>query len=673
MKFKKFIKDNIKRISSVILCIVLIFSLSITTYAFDGEAGGLDKEILNEYIEDATVFRNNTSFPFGEIPVYSPFNHKTLYYILKWPLTNDGWVVADDEYLAITTFVSGVNHYRTYYLIPEWNTELNGNYFFSALHEDFEFPDLYSLIWLENYGSSPASILKNYSILSDVGTSAYMNGYIYTVEHGGDNLIHSVSELYYGSYVECLKKMPYSSSSFSIVQIYYGSKSELSRPIPEGQTVEKVKAKNLNYLVSSSTYSVSAYDYFDTEAAGNSFISSDISFNYYNWSTYTLPVPECIRGSNFPSGYNELSFKSTDANYYLKEDGYFNSDRAFIYLPTKFSSNSRVNGTLIVFPEGVKSPIVYLKFCKGGGGGFFQLLSKVDYEVYGCDGTLHGTFDAETTTYTCIKNTSTSGTPIMYYNVTTSSNPSMVAGTEYKTYPCYYHSSNKTTIYLNCIYGNSVTLSMFPKNANTLGFYTYVSPNIVSEVLDKGNTGTVGGNIFDNIGGGGGFPSDTDWEKMWEFTIDYDSFESDAFKGYERSPYPDLPFTTLEGINLFTLPDDCATYMVQCVQWFGDELVSFTEYVGGPVAKVAAMMKMMFENAPDFLGTMFLLFFFFLVVMKIMQFDTALLVASGSADIYTGIKRDERLREQRLEKEKREREKQERQAKKQSKRKDGGS
>lgn len=651
MKFKKFIKDNIKRISSVILCIVLIFSLSITTYAFDGEAGGLDKAILEEYISDANVFYNPE-----ELPVYSPFNHTTLYYILKWPLVNSGWEVSTKEYLSVTT-TSSDGLYYTYYLIPERNIESMDSFHFSVLFDDFTFPDFYELLYGDYSTVSNNRLTVNQafkttinqngilSILPDSPSYAdFINGYVYcTVRSSQSNTLMSVSEIYYGSYANCFNNMPTS----NIVQIYYHSEESLTRDLPDFFTNNIVSTKNLNYLVSVSTYSVTAYDYFDNNAAANGFMSESVSFTNQGLGrngggTPTYYVPECIRGPNYPEGVSSLSSVSTDDNYYLK-DGYLTSERSYLFIPTWLGSSSASYMNCIVFPEEVETPILYFKFCKGYSGKYtyLQLLSKVDYDFY-YGGILIGSFDAETTTFSCVATAQFSPSQSgysLYHTLTTDYNNNsnaIVPTSDYIVYPYLMYAHNSylgSTFSLRHIYGNDMVFSIFPDNSDTLGFYTYVSPSIMEEVLDKGNSGEVGGNIFDNIGGGG-FPSDTDWEKMWDFTIDYDSFESDAFKGYERAPYPDMPFATLEDINLFTLPDDVITYMVQCIQWFGDELTRFTEYVGGPVAKVTTIMKMMFENAPDFLGTLFLLFFFFFAIMKIMQFDTSYYLASMSTDIH---------------------------------------
>ena len=664
MKFKKFIKDNIKRISSVILCIVLIFSLSITTYAFDGEAGGLDKAILEEYISDANVFYNPE-----ELPVYSPFNHTTLYYILKWPLVNSGWEVSTKEYLSVTT-MSGDGLYYTYYLIPERNIESMDSFHFSVLFDDFTFPDFYELLYgdYSTVSNNKLTVNKSFkttinqngilSILPDSPSySDFINGYVYCTVRTSENTLTSVSEIYYGSYANCFNSMPTS----NIVQIYYHSEESLTRDLPDFFTNNTVSTKNLNYLVSVSTYSVSAYDYFDTTAV-DSFTSTAFPKLSYSVPNTDFGVPECIMGPNFPSDTTTLSWKSTSSNYYL-QDGFFTSDRAFLMFNTAAKSSSRTETYFIVFPEEVKTPILYAKFLGYGGGqyyqSFLQLISKVDYDIYK-GSLLVGHFDAETTTFRCEYNASQwsyhyqdYGAFIMYFNTggayDNSDSYRMIVGEEYKVYPYLNYSMGISQFRLN-MYGNSVAFSIFPSNSGSLGFYTYVSPNISDEVLNNGNSGEVGGNIFDNIGGGGGFPSDTDWEKMWEFTIDYDSFESDAFKGYERSPYPDLPFATLGDINLFTLPDDILTNMTQCIQWFGDELTRFTEYVGGPVAKVTTMMKMMFENAPDFLGTLFLLFFFFFVIMKIMQFDTGYLLAQSSSDLNSHINAQNREIQKRTEK-----------------------
>ena len=138
MKFKKLIKDNTKRISAVILCMILMFTLSITAFAMDGEIGGLDKELLNEYVSDAYVFYNPSN-----LPIYSPFNKDVLYYDFKWPVPSEETVFQDDEYVAITVD-DGSGFYYVYYVVPE---SFKNNSFTDIILNLFDgsadYPDIY--------------------------------------------------------------------------------------------------------------------------------------------------------------------------------------------------------------------------------------------------------------------------------------------------------------------------------------------------------------------------------------------------------------------------------------------------------------------------------------------------------------------------------------------------
>lgn len=211
MKFKQFIKDNIKRISSVILCIVLMFSMTITTLAFDGESiSPIDKELLKEYIPSADVLYNSTGNP-----IYSPFNLDVLYWTMKIPIVNEGWECSKYEYFALTTGGFGEDISTTYYVVPERIASGLANWFVDFVRGDNGMPGVYNL-GLINAKLSQSTTSSGYNYLSTSNTtwnfgsfqnesslvdySSFVKAYVYSVTRSAEGNILSVSELYYGFY-----------------------------------------------------------------------------------------------------------------------------------------------------------------------------------------------------------------------------------------------------------------------------------------------------------------------------------------------------------------------------------------------------------------------------------------------------------------------------------------
>jgi len=519
-------------------------------------------------------------------------------------VTPDGWEVSKTEYVALTTESGGL--YYTYYLIPERDTSKLASFFINWWC-GYEFPDFYFRLFIKNTELSSdgkyLSAIEGYNDAIDRGMSIvsgsmadYMLGYVYCTVRSKDNTLVSVSELYYGDYDKCLDYLP----TNNITQLYYNSSHDLSVSSTSQSEYESfpptsVKTKNLNYLVSVSTYSITAYDYFDNTAAANGFMSDQIPrFTYSGLGkngggSCNIVVPECIRGPNYPTEYNYLSMNSSEPNYYLQE-GFFTSDRAFIMFPSYSSTSSACHMNIFVFPEEVKTPILYAKYCLGDNRKaytFLQILSKVDYEFY--HGTiLQGTFDAETTTYTCIQNSSNINTYYdlpMNYELNSNSmskyGATMQAGTEYKVYPYlrYNMGNSASGISLLNWFGNNTTFSIFPDNSNTLGFYTYVSPNISDEVLNNGNSGEVGGNIFDNIGGGGSLGPDIFFDG--EFFTELNN--SEVFD-LDLPPYPDASgIFNVDFSDIWLIPERIIEYLILVIDWISTSFEIFVDKIGGPI------------------------------------------------------------------------------------------
>ena len=367
-----------------------MFSLSITTFALDGEIGGLDKEILKEYIRSSTVLFNP-----DELPVYSPFNHTTLYYLCKWPVGGTGTEASDTECLSLTYEEGGL--YYTYYIFPERFTEETSGFdslFDRVLYSSFDFPDLYvkmlgdisevsedgKTITFTN-SKSLGEMITDYSVHPEA--LQYFMGYVYSTVRSKEGSLLSINEIYYGAYNEALSYIP----NKNYCQINYFSDAFLSVDLPSVFSEKIVSTENLNNLVSVSTYSITAYDYFDNDSVDSLVSNFELTFTYtpeqwgYN-SDYRFYVPESIRGPNFPAGTDYLYYSSDSQYYYLKE-GYLSTERPFLILPCLSSISSNVQSNYIfVFPEDT-TPLIYFKsYRQQPGVIWLQILSKVDYELY---------------------------------------------------------------------------------------------------------------------------------------------------------------------------------------------------------------------------------------------------------------------------------------------------
>lgn len=664
MKFKQFIKDNIKRISTVILCIVLMFSMTITTLAFDGESiSPIDKELLKEYIPSADVLYNSTGNP-----IYSPFNLDVLYWTMKIPVVNEGWECSKYEYFALTTGGFGEDISTTYYVVPERIASGLANWFVDFVRGDNGMPGVYNL-GLINAKLSQSTTSSGYNYLSTSNTtwnfgsfqnesslvdySSFVKAYVYSVTRSAEGNILNVSELYYGFYTEIgeAKVLP----NNQITQIYFHSNADhkFESYISNGLnnynllTYEgNVSAVNSNYYVSTSTYSITAYDFFDTTAI-DTFTSSVFPNLTYSVPNTDFGVPECIRGPNFPSDTTTLSWKSTSVNYYLQE-GFFSSDRAFLMFNTAAKSSSRTETYFIVFPEEVKTPILYAKFLYYGGGNysqsFLQLISKVDYDIYG-GSQLVGHFDAETTTFRCEYNASQwsyhyqdYGAFIMYFNTGGAYDNSdayrMIVGEEYKVYPYLNYNMGVNYFRLN-MYGNNAVLSLFPSSSGSLGFYSYVSPNIVDEVLGKGNTGESGGDI-------GGGPTGPDIFFDGDFFTELNN--SEVFD-LDLPPYPDASgIFDIDIADIWLIPERIVEYLILVIDWISSSFEIFINKVGGPIEKFFLIMKIIFENMPDIFRIGFILLIFTLLGLRLLQYGSSSInMVSGTvSSSYSRISRNKR-------------------------------
>ncbi len=677
MKFKKFIKDNIKRISAVILCMILLFTCSITALAFDGEAPSkvLTSNDLLEYHEETYVYYNSH----GD-PIYSPFNFKVTNSVMSLSTTSggsSGTVSLDtDVYFSISTeYLGSFYGLKTYYIIPATLSDYN---IFDAMKDKVlnwtnlkvGWYNIFSLFLEKSYstGSSSSNTypIFDFSKLGNIWsvcglendfftTNGHLPALVYSVDFNKEGLIYNIS---YGGYYEDIAEAFKSLGRLIPSQVAMHDKSDHSSVSPLLSSCTLMNEPelysdviNTNKYISTSTYSLTAMDYFAYEEVDNSGSYITLKSNYYSCHIgsyfYNNPyIPSHFLKEEFRSDstFTQLSKDSTNEKYYGNREIY-EEGKSWILIGYNGSATSYCyGGYYLEFPDGT-NPIVYLKLIKESSiykPLYAQILSKVDYKIYasiymsGQYNSLMGTFDAETSTYSGTSFTAFQA--VDYYN-----NTSSLANQTVSKYPSIMIGQPSSNGYTqpalsSVVFGMNCVASCYSTETQGVGFYYYISPENIPNIIQNSNSYNPG------IGGGGGngnyqppFDSDLDWEKFWDFTIDYDSMKSDAFKGYELTPYPDLPFKSLDGINLFTIPDDLLDYMVSCIQWYGDNLNSFIDYVGGPVGKMLTMMRMIFENCPDVLKFLFMLFFFFFAAMKIMQFDTGYLLAQTSSDINSQI------------------------------------
>ena len=648
MKIKKFMK----KASCIILTLIILLSSCITTtFALDGEVGGIPKDFLSKYIKSVDVLYNPNNYK-----VYSCFNHEALYWLIKWPVpASEDWEVSEVEYLSVMTEdATGVR--TVYYLIPERNTSYFANLSSAIVFKGgINFPDVYASIFKGARegvvsGSDNASCL-NFSflsfsdifrgLLSDTSHTEAMNGYVYSVQISKENTLLNVSEIFMGQYAACLDYFQLD----NIVQVSYHSYDTLKTSLPSYFThTSSVSTINLNSFLSTSTYSVTAVDYFDsTDNLLNFYSDIEVPFVYRivpGTSKKPFVVPESIRGPNCPSD-GKVAFSGTAYPFYLS-DGIFRSDRSFLILPYINSISSSFECFTFVFPEGIE-PLIYFKVLSGYGGAYplrghssrslmyIQVLSKVDYDVYARNGTKIGSFDADTTTYTCIDAQYT-GTSQYFNNFVyseidaTTSSPERAGtlipiGTSLKCYPYFLLCADADGYYfnLNMLHGNKCSFSIF--RPNSLGFYVYVSPDLRPSLED----GSLGGGFID---GGthtpGSKPEDWDFEPDWK----------NVYTGMLQLELPEYPDTQaifdIEIADIWELPERIVQYIVLVVKWFADAFEVFISTYAQPVSKVFHLMGMVFEKIPPFFRFIFIYTIVIILAMKILQYSTCSVGIVGS-------------------------------------------
>jgi len=652
-KIKKKSKDFMKKASCIILTFLLLLSSCITTtFALDGEVGGIPKDFLTEYIKSVDVLYNPNDYK-----VYSCFNHEALYWLIKWPVpASEDWTVSESEYLSVMTEDStGVR--TLYFLIPERNDSYFANLSSAIVFKGgINFPDVYVSIFKGARegvvsGSDNVSCLNVSSLsfsdvfrglLNDTAHTEAINGYVYSAQISKESTLLNVSEIFMGQYAACLDYFQLD----NVVQVSYHSYDTLKTSLPSYFThTSSVSTINLNSFLSTSTYSITAVDYFDsTDNLMNFYSDIEVPFIYRSHSSFSkksFVVPQEIRGPTCPSDGQVMFVDGKEYPYYLS-DGIFDSERAFLIMPYINSTSSSLELFIFVFPESVQ-PLLYFKVLSGYGEAYprsgyssrclmyIQVLSKVDYDVYARNGTKIGSFDADTTTYTCIDaqytGTSQYFNNFIYSEIDATSSDPKTAGTlipigsSLKCYPYFLLCADADGYYfnLNKIYGNRCSFSIF--RPNSLGFYVYVSPDLMPSLED----GSLGGGFID-----GGTHTPGSKSEDWDFEPDWDS----VYSGMLQLELPDYPDTEaifdIEIADIWELPERIVQYIVLVVQWFADAFEVFISTYAQPVSKVFHLMGMVFEKIPPFFRFIFIYTIVIILAMKILQYSTCSVGIVGS-------------------------------------------
>lgn len=657
MKFKQFIKDNIKRISSVILCIVLMFSMTITALAFDGESiSPIDKEVLDEYLSSAEVLYNSSGHP-----IYSPLNLDVLYWTMKIPIVSEGWECSEYEYFALTTGGrNDVASSTTYYIIPErWTSGLLNFTLTLVANGDAGMPGVYNLglnnaSLTEVDGNSSATTTSgiyykalsvgswNFGAFSDEGMfdySTYIKAYVYSVSRSPNGTITNVSELYYGYYSDLSKSVLPTSN---ITQIYFHSSCEhkfetyVSNGLNYNNVLSyegNVSTVNSNYSVSTSTYSITAYDYFNDVENLESFQSgmNIIFFSGSNGRTISSDyIPECLRGSAWSSG-KTLTFNPDD-EYSVYTDNFMVDNIPFLFFPY-YDSTASQGYYIFVFEEDTK-PITYYRVVNQGLSTMIQVICKVDYDVY-YQGSLVGHYSSEETTYTA------NSVHKVYKGKTIDTIFS--EGESSSCYPYFFHwkttgsiSNAKPNFHLEYFYGQSTTFSIFPNESGSLGFYTYVSPDIFEIVIGEG-----GSDIGSGSNGSGGSGPDIWFDDSSFFT---ELNQSEVFD-LGLPPYPDASgIFDVDISDIWLIPERIVEYLIVVIDWVATSFEIFIDKVGGPIEKFFLIMRVIFEKMPEVLRFAFILVIFTLLGLRLLQYSsTSINMVSGTvSSSYSRISRNKR-------------------------------
>ena len=637
----------------------LIFSLSITAFALDGEAPTyIDKASIAEYTKQSTVVYNPRN-----LDVFAPFGYDVLYKIFKCSLSTDV-EYSSTEYFHIM-YDTG-DTYTSYFIVPleyesfgigDWLMNYAANtpkFYTSFLICPSNGPTVYSDYMTFNnfaYHYISFDLVDGIADAGDIATLAnagvdseidgvYQHSYFYSVERSKTTgLITQVAEISYGTdYFSTFQNLPHGANN-KIVQISYSSIDKSYSPIQFVSPFtfeEKHKNSNLNALVSGSTYSALGYECFTAENA--SLISGSFKSNFSSISSnsaFRLPdaiLKEEYQGQDMSFALNNI----TDSYPYLYKDlSIYNTEKSFFIIP-KITSGSSISANscyVFVFPDDI-TPILYFSWSFGRlssymYAGQFQVLSNVDYELYSCSKSsfsLIGTFDSETTTYTpLVKNNSSSHQILTQFCHASNSAQEVTVGTPFHGYPVFVHTATNgtsdTNIWFNYWFGNKIGVSMYPTTLNMVGFYTYLSADL-NDVVILG--GSIAGDDYINIPGIGG-DGTVDPDDLWDIEPEWEQLWSTIFPG----TLPETPdFSSIFDVvnqmsDILSLPELILLYFIEVIDWIAVSFEIYIDAIGGPLSKVFTFVGMLFDGIPWPFKFTFILSFFIALFLKFLSYASA--------------------------------------------------
>ena len=162
---------------------------------------------------------------------------------------------------------------------------------------------------------------------------------------------------------------------------------------------------------------------------------------------------------------------------------------------------------------------------------------------------------------------------------------------------------------LACVRGYDSTFSIFPDKAGTLGFYTFISPNISGEILG-GNSGVPGGSI--TPGGS------SDFDPFWNVSFEK---EYDGILGMELPEAPDFSYLLdIDFTEIWLLPEKVVQCFIDVLQWITDSFNIFIETYGGPIQKIFILCGLVLDYFPNGFKFLFILSLTCILCMKMLQF-----------------------------------------------------
>lgn len=187
-------------------------------------------------------------------------------------------------------------------------------------------------------------------------------------------------------------------------------------------------------------------------------------------------------------------------------------------------------------------------------------------------------------------------------------------------YPSFVHSYGSSgqsypQINFGSFYGYSSVMSILP-DTQSLGYYTYVSPNISESVLTNGSSSPIT-NPNGTHGTPGVNPDD------WDFTVDLDSVRPELWE-FEMTEYPDFSeIFEIEVVDIWQIPENFVAYLLAITTWTTENLANFCSKYAEPVYKVFLVGSETFELLPDWFTFLIILSIVILLGLKILQYSVS--------------------------------------------------